>query len=120
MWRTTLGLFLVAHGLVTIAIWAPKYQAVPEGQVQPPDPAHSWIFGDVRTFSLICGVAVGFALAIAGVGFLTDQSWWPSAAIGAGVGSLLLFGVFFTPWWAVGIAISAGLVFGALRAAGAV
>lgn len=115
MWRTLIGLFLVAHGLVTIAIWAPRYPAVPEGQLQPPDAAHSWIFGDVRAFSLVFGVAVGVALAIAGFGFLTHQGWWPPFAIGAGVASLLLFAVFFTPWWLAGIAISAAFVIGAIR-----
>jgi hypothetical protein len=120
MWHTILGLFLVAHGLVTVAIWGPRYPAAPEGQLQPPDPAHSWIFGDVRTSSLIFGVLVGLALALAGFGFLTDQTWWPPVAMGAGIASLVLFGVFFTPWWSAGIAISAGLVFGALRAAGGI
>jgi hypothetical protein len=114
--RTVLGLFLVAHGLVTIAIWSPRYPAVPEGQVQPPDPAHSWLFGDVRMFSLIFGVVVGLALAAAGIGFLTHQTWWPPLAVGAGVASLLLFAVFFTPWWLAGIAISGGLIIGAPRA----
>jgi hypothetical protein len=117
MWRTLIGLFLVAHGLVTIAIWGPRYPAVPEGQLQPPDAAHSWIFGDVRLPSLIIGVAVGVALAIAGFGFLTHQAWWPPVAIGAGVASLLLFAAFFTPWWLAGIAISTAFVIAAFRSA---
>ena len=116
MWRTLIGLFLVAHGLVTVAIWGPSYPAVPEGQLQPPNAANSWILGDARAFSLIFGVVVGLALAAAGIGFLTHQSWWPPVAIGAGAASLLLFGIFFTPWWTVGIAISAGLIFAATRA----
>ena len=115
--RALVGLFLVAHGLVTIAIWGVSYPAVPEGQVQPPNPAHSWMLGDGRTFSLIFGIAVGLALAVAGFGFLTHQDWWTTAAIGAGVASLALFAVFFTPWWTAGIAISAAFVIGALRAA---
>jgi hypothetical protein len=120
MWRTILGLFLMAHGLVTIAIWGPKYAPVPEGRLQPPDPAHSWIFGDMRTLSLLLGIAVGLVLAVAGFGFLTHQSWWPPVAIAAGTASLALFGIFFTPWWSVGIVISAGLLIWALRAGGAV
>jgi hypothetical protein len=116
MTRFLLGAFLVPHGLVTMAIWGPSYPTVPEGQLQPPNPAHSWIFGDVRLLSLIFGVAIGIALAVAGVGFLTHQSWWPPVAAGAGITSLLLFAVFFTPWWLAGIAISAALVIGAFRA----
>lgn len=117
MLRILIGLFLVAHGLITIAIWGPTYPAVPEGQLQPPNTSHSWIFGDVRLFSLIFGVAVGVGLAIAGLGFLTHQGWWPPFAIGAGVASLLLFAVFFTPWWLAGIAISTAFVIGALGSA---
>jgi hypothetical protein len=120
MWRTILGLLLMAHGLVTIAIWGPKYPAVPEGRLQPPDAAHSWIFGDVRTLSLLFGTAVGVVLAVAGFGFLTHQGWWPPVAIVAGIASLALFGIFFTPWWSVGIVVSAGLLIGALRAGGTV
>ena len=115
MMRTLIGLFLIAHGVVTVAMWGLKYPAVPEGQLQPPNPAHSWIFGDVRSFSSIFGVAVGLALVAAGFGFLTDQQWWPAAGAGAGAASLLLFAVFFTPWWTVGIAISTGLVIAAVR-----
>ena len=114
MSRTLIGLLLVAHGLVTVAMWAPRYPAAPRGQIQPPDPAHSWIFGDVRMFSLVFGVTVGLVLAVAGIGFLMHQTWWPPVAVGAGTASLLLFGVFFTPWWVIGIAISTALVMGAL------
>lgn len=115
--RTLLGLFLVAHGLVTALIWAAPKPVVPDGQVQPPDPSHSWLLGDVRTTAVFFGLIIGAGLAIAGLAFLTHQAWWPPAAIVAGVGSLVLFAVFFTPWWLAGIAISAALVIGALRAA---
>ena len=118
MWRSLVGMFLIAHGLVTIAMWGPTYPAVPKGQLQPPNPAHSWVLGDVRTFSLVFGVVAGVALTVAGVGFLTHQAWWPPVAIGAGATSLLLFAVFFTPWWTAGIAISTGLVVAALRESG--
>jgi uncharacterized membrane protein (DUF441 family) len=114
--RTLVGLFLVAHGAVTALMWiAPKPEVV-EGQVQPPDPSHSWLFGDVRAISITLGLIVWAALALAGVAFLAHQPWWPPAAIAAGVASLALFVVFFTPWWVAGIGISAPLVVGALRA----
>lgn len=114
--RTLVGLFVVAHGLVTAGIWAAALPAAPEGQLQPPNPAHSWLLGDVRLLSLIFGVVAGIALVVAGVGFLTEQTWWPVAAVAAGTASLLLFALFFTPWWSAGVAISAALVMGALRA----
>ena len=114
--RTLVGLFLVAHGLVTAGIWGPRIPVAPEGEVKPPDPSHSWILGDVRGFSLAFGVAVGFVLVIAGIGYLTEAAWWPPVAVGAGAASLLLFVTFFTPWWVAGIAISLALVVGALNA----
>ncbi|MGH2808672.1 MAG: hypothetical protein ACRDKT_15515 [Actinomycetota bacterium] len=116
MWRILLGLLVVAHGVVTVAIWASPTPASVEGRMTPPDPAHSWIFGDARALSVELGIAVGLALVLAGIGFLTDQSWWPSVAVGAGAASLLLFGMFFTPWWAAGIAISVAAVIAGLRA----
>jgi hypothetical protein len=114
--RTVVGLFLVAHGIVMALIWVGPKPSGAQGRLQPPDPSHSWVFGDIRSSSVILGLIVGVALAFAGVGFLTQQTWWPPAAIGAGVASLLLFAVFFTPWWSAGIAISAALIVGALRA----
>jgi hypothetical protein len=105
-----------AAGNRTVGDVGPRYPAVPEGQLQPPNPAHSWILGDVRTFSMIFGLVAGIALALAGIAFLTHQTWWPVAAIAAGLASLVPFAVFFTPWWTVGIAISTGLVIAAFRA----
>src|SRR5215213_8827652 len=99
MSRTLVGLFVIAHGMVTLAIWAPKYPKVPDGQLHPPNPAHSWIFGDVRMLSLISGIVVALALAAAGVAFLTGQQWWPQVALISGGASLVLFSLFFTPWW---------------------
>jgi len=113
--RAFLGFFLVAHGVVTAFIWGAPKLSVPEGQVQPPDPSHSWLLGDVRGISVALGVTTGIALAAAGVAFLTHQLWWPAAAIAAGGASFVLFAIFFTPWWLAGIAISASLVIGALR-----
>lgn len=112
--RTLTGLFVVAHGLVTAGIWGIRFPAAPEGQVQPPDPAHSWLLGDARIPSMILGILAGVVLALAGFGYLTEQSWWTDAAIGGGAASLLLFAVFFTPWWLAGIAISTALIIGAL------
>jgi len=114
--RMVVGLFLVAHGLLTALIWGAPKLSVPEGQLQPPDPSHSWLLGDVRAASVALGVVAGAALTVAGIAFLTHQTWWPEAAMGAGVASIALFAVFFTPWWLAGIAISAALVIGAMRA----
>jgi hypothetical protein len=115
--RTMLGLFIVAHGLVTAGIWGVGMPAAPEGEVQPPDPAHTWLIGDTRAISAVLGVAVGCTKVVAGVGYLAQAGWWPPMAIGTGAASLALFGLYFTPWWSAGIVISAVLIVGAMRAA---
>jgi len=114
MWRTLLGWFVVAHGVLTILIWSPNPRTA--NASAPMDTSHSWLLGDARTVSLVLAVVAGIIMTAAGVGFLAHQAWWPIAGVVGGVLSLVLFGLFFTPWWAAGIAISAVLVVAAIRA----
>lgn len=114
MWRTLLGGLVVAHGLLTILIWSPDPRNV--ASKPPMDTGHSWLLGDARTLSLVLAITAGAAIAAAGVGFLTQQAWWSLAGLTGGALSLALFALFFTPWWAAAIAISAGLIMAALRA----
>lgn len=113
MWRTVLGWFVVAHGLLTIIIWAPNPQS--SDAHAPMDTSHSWLLGDARTISLVLAAVAGVVMTAAGIGFLTHQDWWAVTGIVGGALSLMLFGLFFTPWWAAAIAISAALVIGATR-----
>lgn len=113
MWATVLGWFVVAHGLLTILIWAPDPRAA-DGDA-PMDTSHSWLLGDARTLSLVLAVVAGIVMAAAGFGFLTHQAWWTVTGIVGGVLSLVLFGLFFTPWWAAAIVISGALVVAAAR-----
>lgn len=113
MLRNIAGLLVLVHGFITIAIWVPNPQHV---QPAPPmDTSHSWLLGQARGVSVALAVAAGVLLASAGIAFLSGAAWWPLAAIVSGVVSLILFGLFFTPWWLAAIAISAGLVVGAVR-----
>lgn len=114
MVRFLIGGFVIAHGLVTIGIWAPNPQNVKPAP--PMDTTHSWLLGDARSFALSLAIAAGMAIAIAGVAYLINLQWWPIAGLVAGSLSLLLFGLFFSPWWVAGIAISSALVIAALRA----
>lgn len=113
MLRNIAGLFVLAHGLVTIAIWTPNPETI---QPTPPmDTSHSWLLGQARGVSVALAITAGVLLVCAGLAFLVGAAWWPIAAIVAGVVSLFLFGLFFTPWWLAAIAISAGLVTAAVR-----
>jgi hypothetical protein len=111
MWRTEIGVLLIVHGVLHIFIWSPRASAG-----APMDTGRSWLLGDKRVLSLTVAITAGVLIAAAGFGFLSDQAWWSMVGLAGGVLSLGLFGLFFTPWWLVGIAISAGLVVASLRA----
>lgn len=100
------GLFLVAHGLVHLAIWLPR----PTPGEVPFDAAHSWLFGDMRAVVIVLSALAGFTFVVAGIVLLADASWWTTAAIGASVVSLLLMALTFTPWWLFGIVINIVIV----------
>lgn len=114
MLRNLIGAFVVAHGLVTIAIWSPNPQTVKPAP--PMDTSRSWLLGNSRAIALALAITAGLLVAVAGIAFLAQADWWPFAAVISGGVSLLLFGLFFTPWWVAGIAISGGLIIAALRA----
>lgn len=116
MWRTILGGLVVVHGFITAAIWLPKFREVEGASVQPANPGHSWLFGDARGIALALAMTAALLLVVAGGAFLTHQAWWPTAGLVAGGVSLLLFVLFFSPWWVIAFAISGGLVIAAMRA----
>ena len=106
--RLLVGGFVLAHGLVTMAIWRPS---------PPMDTSHSWLLGDRRWLSLILAVTSGLAAIAAGCGLLAQTNWWAASAILSGGLALLLFGVFFSRWWLAGMAISISLLVSAIQAA---
>ena len=66
MWRLLFIGFLIAHGLVHLAIWLlPR----PSDQEAPFDPDHSWLLGDQQTVAALLAVtaaaAAGFGLMLA-------------------------------------------------------
>ena len=77
--------------------------------------ARSWLVGETRSLSLVLAVTAGLLVATAGAGLLTHQEWWSPVGLAGGALSLVLFGLFFTPWWMLGAAISLGLVVAAAR-----
>ncbi len=110
MWRTGFGVLLVAHGLITMVIWAPS----PDAQA-PMNTSRSWLLGDARTVSLVLALTAGALIALAGAGMLANQDWWSMVGVAGATLSLGLFVLFFTPWWLGAIIISAGLFAAALR-----
>lgn len=112
--RTAFGLFLVAHALVTGAIWlTPPDAAKPAGFGNQA----SWLFADSRPAMVTVTALAAGALAIAGVGVLANASWWAAPAAVGAVASLALVVATFTPWWTAAIAINVALLYYAAQPA---
>jgi hypothetical protein len=111
MLRVLLGVFVIAHGLVTAVIWV-----VPAKEDAPFQATKSWLLGEVRWLGIALALVASAGFVLAGVGYLAHQSWWGVFAIGAGSVALVLMTLYFNPWLLVGIAISAGILFAGLRA----
>jgi ABC-type uncharacterized transport system permease subunit len=109
--RVLLGLFVMAHGLVTFAIWA-----APVTEKAPFNPSHSWLFGDTRTLAMILAVVAAIGFVTSGGAILAQQDWWAGAAFGAGVVAVALMSLYFNPWLLAGIAISAGILYAGFQA----
>jgi hypothetical protein len=113
MIRILIGGFLIAHGLVHIAVWAtPRTQKI---QAETPfDPSHSWLIGTARGFAAPMAVVVAVILVAAGIALFAHASLWRPLAV-AGLGaSLFLYVLYFNPWLdfitLVNAAVLAGLV----------
>jgi hypothetical protein len=111
MIRVLLGLFVVAHGLVTLAIWA-----APVTDNAPFSPSRSWLLGDARALALALAVVAAVGFVAAGGGFLAQQDWWAAAAVAAGAAAVALMALYFNPWLSAGILISALILYAGAQA----
>ncbi len=111
MVRFLLGGFVVAHGLVTAAVWAS-----PAKGGEPFRATHSWLLGDVRSLAVGLALVAALGFVLAGAGFLAHQSWWGAFGIGAGAVALVLMALYFNPWLLAGIAISGGVLYAGVQA----
>jgi hypothetical protein len=99
------GLFLVAHGLIHLAIWLPK--ADPKA---PFDAGHSPFAGNVRHTAAAMAVAAAVVLAAGGLGLIGGASWWQPATItGAALSTALLL-LTFNKWWLIALGINAAII----------
>ena len=111
--RWLAGLFLIAHGLVHLAIWLP-----PPTTKAPFDVGRSPFAGDVRRPAVALAVSAAVVLALAGVAFLVSAPWWvPVTVAGAGISAALLL-LTFNLWWLIGLGINAAIIVLALQQAG--
>lgn len=108
MLRVVLIAFLIAHGLVHLAIWLPRY----DPQKGSFDPAHSWLIGDRRPLARLLAISATAILVVSGIALWADADWWrPTAVVGLIVSTLLLL-MFFHRWYLFILAVNLGLIVG--------
>lgn len=94
------GLFLVANGLLHVAVWVPR----PPANV-PFDTSRSPMFGNVRGIAISLSLLAAGLFVVAGVAVLIHAAWWAPVAIAAAAISVLLVILTFSPWLLAGLAI---------------
>jgi hypothetical protein len=103
------GLFLIAHGLVHLAVWL-----APAAEDAPFDPAHSWLLGDApgvaRPLALVaCALFVPAGVLV----LVTSAAGAATAAAGAAV-SLALVLLTYNRWLTAAVAINVAIAVVAL------
>jgi hypothetical protein len=109
MLRWLLIVFLIAHGLVHVGIWAPTYDPAKAAF----DPSHSWLIGEQRWLARVLAFAAAAVLVLAGIALWAHGDWWrPTAVVGLGLSTVLLV-LYFVRWYilAVSVGLIVGLVF---------
>jgi hypothetical protein len=108
--RWIAGLFLIAHGLVHLAIWLPK-----PDQKAPFDVGQSPFAGNVRRLASALAIAAAVLLALGGLGLIGGAPWWrPVTVTGAAVSAALLL-LTFNRWWLIGLGINVAIIVLALQ-----
>lgn len=109
MWRFLFIGFLIAHGLVHLAVWLmPK----PTDQRAPFDPDHSWLLGDQKALAVLLAVTAAVLLVGSGLGLWASAGWWRGVAVVGLVASFALMVVYFSPWYLFIEAVDAALIVG--------
>ena len=109
MWRFIFIAFLIAHGLVHLAIWLmPK----PADQKAPFDPDHSWLLGEQKTMAVLLAVTAAALLVAGGFGLWAHAGWWRSVAVIGLAASFSLMVVYFNPWYLFIEGVNAALIVG--------
>jgi hypothetical protein len=107
-WRAAVVAFLIAHGLVHIAVWGTSKP------LEGTDPGHSWLLGHNRSLALGLMVGATALFLVTGVLLLFHAEWWQTLALIAGGVSLLLVALFPAAipgaWLMAPTAIDAGIM----------
>jgi hypothetical protein len=108
LFRGLLIAFLIAHGLVHVALWAPKFDPTSA----PFHPSHSWLLGDRRLVAQVLAFTAAAVLVVAGIALWADTAWWQPMAVAGLVLSTVLLVLYFHPWFLFILAINVALIVG--------
>jgi hypothetical protein len=109
MWRFIFIAFLIAHGLVHVAMWVFVPKPAP-GKEAPFDASYSWLFGNHRALAATVAAATAVVLVVAGLGLWAHADWWRAVAVIGLAASFLLMVVYFTPWFIFIEGVNAALI----------
>jgi hypothetical protein len=99
------GLFLIAHGLVHLALWV-----APPPPDAPFDSHHSWLAGDIGGLSRVLAVLACVILVVAGILVIVGTGAGAALAVAGAAASLALVLLTFHPWLVFAIAINVAIV----------
>ncbi|HEV8339971.1 MAG TPA: hypothetical protein VGR25_10010 [bacterium] len=113
MIRWLVGLFLVAHGFIHVAVWLPPYR----GEA-PFNPSRSWLLGALgvnagamRSVAIVLALVAGIGFLLGGLGWIGGQGWGRSLAFLSAIASLLLTLLYFNLWLSFVLLINAAILY---------
>ena len=98
------GIFLVAHGLVHVAVWLSPPQ--PDA---PFDACRSWLLGQIRPLARALAAGACGLFILAGVLALVGAGSAAGTAVAAAGVSLVLTVLTFNPWLSAAVAINVAI-----------
>ena len=99
------GLFLIAHGLVHLAVWI-----APPPPDAPFDSRHSWLVGDAAGPARALSIASFVGFVAAGVLVAAGIDAGAGVAVAASAIALLLVALTFNRWLVFAVAINAAII----------
>ncbi|MET1058575.1 MAG: hypothetical protein ABWX84_03200 [Nocardioides sp.] len=117
MITTLLVAFLVAHGLVHLAVWLPHPDPA---KPAPFAPDHSAVLtrtavpeSTARQVAVALAAAAGLAFTLTAVAVAVDTGWAVPMAMAASLLGLCLKVLYFNPWLLLGLLLDAAVLVGA-------
>jgi hypothetical protein len=109
MWPFIFIAFLIAHGLVHVAMWGLVPKPAPDKEA-PFDASYSWLLGNQRALAATVAAATAVVLVAAGFGLWAHADWWRAAAVVGMAASFLLMVVYFIHWFIFIEGVNAALI----------